>query len=185
MIVSDSIWAFVWQTPLNRKFWRQSILVEQVICKLWKMTWRNNCITILNWKNLHKILCYFRFNEKDPDFFSEEVRTLVIDFILNKINWGREKDNLSTVGFQSLIDKGVYKAAYALHDVSVLLHIFFYRKCFNRSKWLHFRFDAKRTTLVVFLLFTYLFIMYTTAIASNRNRHLSKSFMQLHSRYFT
>lgn len=69
-------------------------------------------------------LFVIRFDEKDPDFFSKEVRVLVIDFILNKINWGRDKNDLNTVGFQSLVDKGVYKAAFSLHDVSVFLFNF-------------------------------------------------------------
>lgn len=64
------------------------------------------------------IYFYFRFNEDDPEFFSAEVRTLVIEFILNRTNWGKEQSDVNTVGIQCLLDGGVYKAAYPLHDVS-------------------------------------------------------------------
>lgn len=58
---------------------------------------------------------------------------MVIDFILNKINWGTDKSDLDTVGFQPLIDKGVYKAAFSLHDVSVLVFNFFFFLSKNES----------------------------------------------------
>lgn len=68
------------------------------------------------------ILCYIfhiRFNEDDPEFFSAEVRTLVIDFILNRVSWGKDQGDINCVGIQCLLDEGVYRAAYPLHDVSI------------------------------------------------------------------
>lgn len=61
---------------------------------------------------------YIRFNEDDPEFFSAEVRTLVIDFILNRVSWGKDQGDVNCVGIQCLLDEGVYRAAYPLHDVS-------------------------------------------------------------------
>lgn len=66
-------------------------------------------------------MCYNfcnRFNEDDPEFFSAEVRTLVIDFILNRVSWGKDQGDVNCVGIQCLLDAGVYRAAYPLHDVS-------------------------------------------------------------------
>lgn len=63
-------------------------------------------------------LFYFRFNEDDPEFFSAEVRTLVIDFILNRVSWGKDQTDIKCVGIQCLLEQGIYKAAYPLHDVS-------------------------------------------------------------------
>ncbi|XP_050545540.1 anoctamin-1 [Daktulosphaira vitifoliae] len=58
----------------------------------------------------------YLFNEDDPSFFSAEVRTLVIDFILNRISWGKDQGDVNCVGIQCLLDEGIYKAAYPLHD---------------------------------------------------------------------
>ncbi|XP_025200148.1 anoctamin-1 isoform X2 [Melanaphis sacchari] len=58
----------------------------------------------------------YLFNEDDPEFFSAEVRTLVIDFILNRVSWGKDQADINCVGIQCLLDGGVYRAAYPLHD---------------------------------------------------------------------
>lgn len=73
-----------------------------------------------------------RFNEDDPNFFSAEVRTLVIDFILNRISWGKDQGDVNCVGIQCLLDEGIYKAAYPLHDVRIKYFILFrFIKSFN------------------------------------------------------
>ena len=59
---------------------------------------------------LHFIICisfyilYIRFNEDDPEFFSAEVRTLVIDFILNRVSWGKDQADGNCVGIQCLLE---------------------------------------------------------------------------------
>lgn len=68
------------------------------------------------------IYIYIRFNEDDPEFFSAEVRTLVIDFILNRVSWGKDQGDVNCVGIQCLLDEGVYRAAYPLHDVSCSIY---------------------------------------------------------------
>lgn len=55
---------------------------------------------------------------------------MVIDFILNRVSWGKDQADINFVGIQCLLDEGVYRAAYPLHDVSNVLQnlikIYFY-----------------------------------------------------------
>lgn len=74
---------------------------------------------------------FLRFDEDSEDFFSAAVRTLVVDFILERQSFrtvisdalGNNKSDASDasdaqcVGIKKLIEDGIYKAAYPLHDV--------------------------------------------------------------------
>lgn len=43
---------------------------------------------------------------------------------MNRVSWGKDQADINYVGIQCLLDEGVYKAAYPLHDVSN--HVFSY-----------------------------------------------------------
>ena len=65
-----------------------------------------------------------RFDEDDNNFFSSQVKTIVVDFILHRTSYhhphdGDQKTN-TDFGIEKLINDGVYKAAYPLHDVSLI-----------------------------------------------------------------
>lgn len=68
--------------------------------------------------NRHK---NYLFDEDDTNFFSSQVRTLVVDFILSRTSFDNPlRENYDTpttnYGIEKLINEGVYKAAYPLHD---------------------------------------------------------------------
>ncbi|XP_024217091.1 anoctamin-5 isoform X4 [Halyomorpha halys] len=66
--------------------------------------------------NRHKT---YLFDEDDVNFFSSQVRTLVLDFILSRTSFDapqKEANNKANFGIEKLINDGVYKAAYPLHD---------------------------------------------------------------------
>lgn len=72
------------------------------------------------------ILLPNRFDEDDVNFFSSQVRILVVDFILSRTSFENPlkeySDSPSTnFGIEKLIEEGAYKAAYPLHDVSIIL----------------------------------------------------------------
>lgn len=73
-------------------------------------------------------IVFLRFDQDSEDFFSAAVRTLVVDFILERQSFrtvssdalGNNKSDASDaqyVGIKKLIEDGIYKAAYPLHDV--------------------------------------------------------------------
>lgn len=69
--------------------------------------------------NRHKS---YLFDEDDDNFFSSQVRTIVVDFILQRTSFCIKSDNYvnpkgnTDIGIEKLINDGVYKAAYPLHD---------------------------------------------------------------------
>lgn len=63
---------------------------------------------------------FSRFDEDSEDFFSAAVRTLVVDFILERQSFSEDHSDAQSVGIKKLIEDGIYKAAYPLHDVSIL-----------------------------------------------------------------
>ncbi|XP_014247440.1 anoctamin-5 isoform X2 [Cimex lectularius] len=58
----------------------------------------------------------YLFDEKHPNFFSSQIRTIVVDFILERTSFSLQTGSVSEVGIQKLINDGVYDAAYPLHD---------------------------------------------------------------------
>lgn len=66
----------------------------------------------------------FRFDEDSPDFFTSTIRSLIIAFILDRQGWSDDTENMEKVGINTLLETGVYKAAYPLHDVSSCIMIY-------------------------------------------------------------
>ncbi|XP_073989363.1 anoctamin-1-like isoform X2 [Rhodnius prolixus] len=58
----------------------------------------------------------YLFAENSENFFSPQIKTIVVDFILERTSFSLETGSVSDVGIQKLISDGVYKAAYPLHD---------------------------------------------------------------------
>lgn len=46
------------------------------------------------------------------------MRTLVVDFILERQSFSEDSSDAQSVGIKKLLADGVYRAAYPLHDVS-------------------------------------------------------------------
>ncbi|KAI5725304.1 hypothetical protein M8J77_013668 [Diaphorina citri] len=59
---------------------------------------------------------HYLFDEENSDFLSPPSRSLIIDFILSRQSFTANNKDLSNVGIQRLIEDGIYKAAYPLHD---------------------------------------------------------------------
>ncbi|CAH0385138.1 unnamed protein product [Bemisia tabaci] len=59
---------------------------------------------------------HYLFDEDAPNFFSAPIRSIIVDFILSRQNFSEDPDDMNCVGIQRLLDEGVYKAAYPLHD---------------------------------------------------------------------
>lgn len=77
-----------------------------------------------------KNICYLtilflRFDDDDDNFFSSQVKTIVVDFILQRTTFCERSVNCThskgttNFGIEKLVADGVYKAAYPLHDVSI------------------------------------------------------------------
>lgn len=62
-------------------------------------------------------IVFLRFDEHSEDFFSAAVRTLVVDFILERQSFSTDPSDAQCVGIKKLTEDGIYKAAYPLHDV--------------------------------------------------------------------
>lgn len=58
---------------------------------------------------------HYLFDEDHSEFLSPPRRSLIVDFILSRQSFS-VKSKLTDVGIQRLIEEGVYKAAYPLHD---------------------------------------------------------------------
>ncbi|XP_008472434.1 anoctamin-5-like [Diaphorina citri] len=59
---------------------------------------------------------HYLFDEENSDFLSPPSRSLIIDFILSRQSFTANNKDLANVGIQRLIEDGIYKAAYPLHD---------------------------------------------------------------------
>lgn len=51
------------------------------------------------------------------------MRTLVVDFILERQSFSEDSSDVQSVGIKKLLADGVYRAAYPLHDVSLSTEI--------------------------------------------------------------
>jgi anoctamin-1 len=58
-----------------------------------------------------------RFDVDSENFFTAAVRTTVVDFILERMEFSEDDKTPFCFGVNRLISEGVYSAAYPLHDV--------------------------------------------------------------------
>ncbi|RZF41208.1 hypothetical protein LSTR_LSTR011589 [Laodelphax striatellus] len=58
----------------------------------------------------------YLFDDESEDFFSGAIRTLVVDFILERQRFIDDPSSVAAIGIQRLISENVYCAAYPLHD---------------------------------------------------------------------
>lgn len=63
---------------------------------------------------------FFRFDMEAPDFFNTSVRITVVSYILEREQFGK---HCHDKGIKRLLSENIYKAAYPLHDVSIILCI--------------------------------------------------------------
>ncbi|KAL1453996.1 hypothetical protein WDU94_010293 [Cyamophila willieti] len=59
---------------------------------------------------------HYLFDEEHSEFLSAPRRSLIVDFILSRQSFAANNTDLSNVGIQRMIEEGVYRAAYPLHD---------------------------------------------------------------------
>ncbi|KAL1462346.1 hypothetical protein WDU94_014186 [Cyamophila willieti] len=59
---------------------------------------------------------HYLFNEQHSEFLSAPTRSLIVDFILSRQSYSSDTQDLHSIGVERLIEEGVYKAAYPLHD---------------------------------------------------------------------
>uniref|UniRef100_A0A1B6ED36 Anoctamin n=1 Tax=Clastoptera arizonana TaxID=38151 RepID=A0A1B6ED36_9HEMI len=85
----------------------------------------------------------YLFDENSEDFFSSTVRTLVVDFILERQSFSENARDAAAVGIKKLIADGVYSAAYPLHDgdinVAGSLRNLLYKEWAQVSKWIMYQ----------------------------------------------
>lgn len=70
---------------------------------------------------MHSIVCHnyfiFRFDVNDPNFFTNDVRIAVVNFILERSAFIESPETEdASVGIQKLLNDRVFKASYPLHD---------------------------------------------------------------------
>lgn len=85
----------------------------------------------------------YLFDEHADDFFTAPVRTLIVDFILERQSFSENSTDVQSVGIKKLIADGVYKAAYPLHDgdynVPASLRYLLYTEWAQVSKWIMYQ----------------------------------------------
>uniref|UniRef100_A0A8D9FI56 Anoctamin n=1 Tax=Cacopsylla melanoneura TaxID=428564 RepID=A0A8D9FI56_9HEMI len=59
---------------------------------------------------------HYLFDEEHSEFLSAPTRSLIVDFILSRESYSSNTNDLLSVGIERLVQDGVYKAAYPLHD---------------------------------------------------------------------
>ncbi|XP_075213480.1 anoctamin-1-like isoform X2 [Lycorma delicatula] len=81
----------------------------------------------------------YLFDEDAEDFFDGPVRTIIVDFILERQRFSDDPSAVSAVGIQRLIVESVYSAAYPLHDgdyrVDGCLRYLLYREWAQVRHW--------------------------------------------------
>lgn len=63
---------------------------------------------------------FFRFDEDSKDFFNDSIRIAIVQFILERQTFSNEQESQDNIGIEKLLEDGVYKASYPLHDVSIM-----------------------------------------------------------------
>lgn len=58
-----------------------------------------------------------RFDVHKPGFFTEAIRSRIVNFILDRKPFIQDKNNSDAFGIERLLNDCVYIAAYPLHDV--------------------------------------------------------------------
>ena len=76
----------------------------------------------LNWVSciqIFTVCLFFRFDTDRCDFFTQSVRSRIIEFILKRKRLSNDVNDDFAFGIDRALNEGVYTAAYPLHDVSI------------------------------------------------------------------